>query len=117
MAGRNKWADIRLKDDTPARRARISDRTQEIVAEVAALREIREALGINQSDLAERMEVAQPAISKIEGRSDMKLSTLRNYIEALGGRLELTFQMPGRTVTMRDFGDTKSTVAGAAPSP
>ncbi len=64
-----------------------------IVAEMS-LAELRKSRGINQSLVADVMNVAQPNISKIESRPDALLSTLANYIEALGGTLELHAKFP-----------------------
>ena len=50
---------------------------------------LRKALEISQVELAERLESEQPHISKLERQHDMYISTLRNYVEALGGELEL----------------------------
>jgi DNA-binding XRE family transcriptional regulator len=57
---------------------------------VRILQELRERQRISQIDLAGKMGVGQPAISKIERRGDVSLSTLRRYVEALGGELHVT---------------------------
>lgn len=56
------------------------------------LREIREALGLTQTDLAERMQITQPTVSALEaGDMDRSaLATLKAYVEALGGTVEVT---------------------------
>lgn len=63
----------------------------EAAVELAEFRlgELRQRLGVTQVELAERMEVAQPYLSKIENSEDFYLSTLNRYIQALGGRIEL----------------------------
>jgi|SRR5690554_653599 len=63
----------------------------EAAMELAELRlgELRQKLGVTQAELAERMKVAQPYLSKIENSEDFYLSTLHRYIQALGGRVEL----------------------------
>lgn len=53
------------------------------------LGELREQRGLTQSEVAERMQTAQPRLSQIENSEDYYLSTLRRYIEALGGELEV----------------------------
>ncbi len=63
----------------------------EAALELAELRlgELRKKLGVTQEELAERMEAAQSHLSKIENAEDYYLSTLKRYIQALGGRLEV----------------------------
>jgi len=65
-----------------------------------ALRELREELHVPQTELANRMDVQQAAISKIERRQDLLLSTLRSFVSNLGGELELTVRFPDRTVPL-----------------
>ena len=72
-----------------------------------ALREIRRARKVRQADLAAGMEIGQGAVSKIENATDMHLSTLRRYVHALGGELELTATFPD---------GTSSTIATPVPS-
>lgn len=63
----------------------------EAAMELAELRlgELRRKLGVTQAELAERMEAAQPHLSKIENSEDFYISTLKRYIRALGGRVEI----------------------------
>ena len=58
---------------------------------------IREAFAHTQVELAQSLGVGQDTISRIERRSDMLLSTLRRYVEAMGGRLELVARFPNRS--------------------
>ena len=71
------------------RRAAVRARGREQVAEEASLRELRQALQISQQRLATVMGTTQASISKMEKRSDMLVSSVRNYVEAIGGTLEL----------------------------
>jgi predicted transcriptional regulator len=57
--------------------------------ELATLKNLRQAVGRTQKELAARLGVGQDIISRIERRSDMLLSTLRRYVEAMGSKLEL----------------------------
>ena len=59
------------------------------------LRELRKEQGFSQTELAELLNKQQGEISKIEGRSDVKLSTLRDYVASLGGQLQLQARFPG----------------------
>jgi transcriptional regulator with XRE-family HTH domain len=83
----------RLKDVLQSlpegRRQRIMSRGQELVAEMLALRQLRQRLSVSQREMAERLEVSQPAISQLEQQRDIQLSTLRNYVAALGGSWRL----------------------------
>jgi len=69
-----------------------------------ALDEIRQAREKTQQDVAKLLNVNQAAVSKLEGRMDMYVSTLRKYIEALGGQLEIAARFPdGTTVRISQF--------------
>lgn len=54
-----------------------------------ALFELREMRGVSQNAVAEVLETSRPNVSRIEGETDVRLSTLERYVEALGGRLEI----------------------------
>jgi DNA-binding XRE family transcriptional regulator len=71
-------------------------RQQDMTREIEGLRELRQIAGKAQSDIASALNITQPSVSKIEKQTDMHLSTLRNYVEAVGGELELTVKMPER---------------------
>src|SRR6202166_4527746 len=70
------------------------------------LDELRSAKRLTQADMAEILDVPQSSISRIEQRADMYLSTLRNYIQAMGGVLQVQAIFPdGGTVVLNRFGD------------
>ena len=70
------------------------------------LRTLREAVGKTQDDVAEAADVAQGDVSRLEVQHDAKLSTLRRYVEAIGGKLDLVVSFPATGHRMRlDFGD------------
>ena len=83
---------------SPARLAANEARKAELATERLSLEQLRDELGISQEDLANLMEVQQPAISKLIRRSDMKVSTLRDLIAAMGGELHITATFPDRSV-------------------
>lgn len=85
----------RLKDLSPARRRKVEHRRAEMLAEEMMLADLRRSLGLTQEEVARRLHVNQPRVSKIEKRPETMLDTLRSYVEALGGRLELTAVLPG----------------------
>ena len=63
---------------------------------LATLKDLRQAVEKTQQDLAAALGVGQDSISRLERRSDMLLSTLRRYVEGMGGTLELVAQFPDR---------------------
>jgi transcriptional regulator with XRE-family HTH domain len=74
------------------RRAKVERRASEL----ATLKDLRQAVAQTQEDLAVSLGVGQDTVSRIERRSDMLLSTLRRYVEAMGGKLELVAEFPDR---------------------
>jgi DNA-binding XRE family transcriptional regulator len=87
---------------SPERQERVRQRTREILLEEATLRELRRARGLTQERMAEILEVAQENISRLEGRVDVKLSSLAAYVQALGGSLELRATFPdGSSVPLK----------------
>jgi DNA-binding XRE family transcriptional regulator len=87
------WKEIIADDpDTPEFRAAVEQSRHEAVAEIVAytLAELRKARHVTQAELAHELHITQPALSGLEHRDDMQLSTLRDYIEGLGGHLEIS---------------------------
>lgn len=78
------------------RRARIEAEAAKLIAEEMALRDLRKAMRLTQSRLAKKLRVGQDSVSRIEQRTDMLLSTLRGYVAAMGGELELVARFPDR---------------------
>jgi len=74
-----------------------------------ALAELREARDLTQVQLAKKLGIDQGAVSKIERRADMYLSTLRNVIGAMGGKLELTARFPSGDAHVVTFRSTEPT--------
>lgn len=96
---------------SPERRKRVEARAAELIAEEKSLRDLRQARHLTQQSMAKRLGVKQHSISRLEQRSDMLLSTLRDYIGKMGGELELTARFPDREpVRIRGFAD----IAGKA---
>lgn len=84
---------------SPESQARIAARTDEIVQEQMRLAELRADLGLSQADMAKRIGVKQPRVSKMERKGGIPLSAMRTYVEALGGSLEVVASFPnGRRV-------------------
>jgi DNA-binding XRE family transcriptional regulator len=74
------------------RRAKVEQRA----AELATLKDLRHAVEQTQEELATALGVGQDTISRLEQRSDMLLSTLKRYVEAMGGKLNLVAKFPNR---------------------
>ena len=86
------------------RRKRIEKRAQEL----ATLKDLRLAVEKTQVELAAELGVGQDTISRLEKRSDMLLSTLRHYVESMGGTLELVARFPNRPpVAIEHLGTTE----------
>lgn len=91
----------RLVDDLPTeRRERIEAQTRALIQEYELLKALRRDRHVSQKQLAELMGIRQASVSKIENQSDMHLSTLRKYVEALGGQLEVRVRFPDRDVRL-----------------
>jgi transcriptional regulator with XRE-family HTH domain len=83
----------------PERRAKIEARTDELHREYLALRKLREKLNLTQGEMARRIGVKQPAISKLEnGDQRLTLEALSEIITALGGEWEITVKLPDSKV-------------------
>src|ERR1700680_4778624 len=96
------------------RRERIDARYRELKDEVESLSELRKVAGKVQADIAAVLKIKQPSVSKIEKQTDMYLSTLRSYVEAIGGRLDLVVRLPKRpALRLQHLGD----VFKSAPEP
>src|SRR5208337_3533333 len=89
----------------PARQQKIKKRAAELIAKESTLRDLRKAQQITQEEVAQRLSGRQVYVSRLERRADMKLSTLREYVRALGGDLQLMVTFPGDLpVRLRDIG-------------
>jgi hypothetical protein len=86
----------KLKSLPAARRRKIVARAAELLAEEASLQDLRKAMGKTQVELAKELAVGQDAISRVEKRADMLLSTLSEHVRGLGGELKLIAEFPDR---------------------
>jgi transcriptional regulator with XRE-family HTH domain len=83
-----------ILNEMPAeRRARIDQLAQDMRAEMN-LREVRRLRKLTQARLSKRLKIGQEGVSRIEKRSDLYISTLRNYVEGVGGKLKLVVELP-----------------------
>lgn len=97
---------------SPDARARATEITKEITAEMP-LNELRRARDLTQATLATAMQTTQGEVSKIEQRTDVYVSTLRSYISAMGGELDIVARFKdGSAVKISQFSDLKTGTDG-----
>ncbi len=77
------------------RQDRITAKARELRREVEGLKALRKLTQQSQEQIAKRLGVKQPSVVKIERQTDLYLSTLRRFVEAAGGKLELRVELPG----------------------
>lgn len=98
--------DEYMKKLSPERRAKIKARAQELIAEEMTLSELRKARRLSQETLAEILQMRQGDLSKFERRADAYLSTIRRYVVAMGGSLDLIASFPNsKPVKIIHIGD------------
>ena len=84
-------------DNLPeARRKKVEERARVLIAEEMSLRDLRKARKRTQARVAKELGINQENVSRIEKRSDLLLSTLSAYVEAMGGKLSLVAEFPDR---------------------
>ncbi len=99
---RTKWEDLQAAqaERDPTWNTKRAQRREKIIAEYEAykrrLPDLRKAKAMTQQDLARQLSVSQAQISRLENQTDMYLSTLAQYIEALGGELKLVAVIDGQ---------------------
>jgi transcriptional regulator with XRE-family HTH domain len=86
------------------RQTEIDQNTAQLKMEMA-LGELRQALQLSQAELAVKLKVKQPAVSRLEKRTDMYVSHLRKVIEAMGGELDIIARFPEGEVKIDNFGE------------
>lgn len=99
-----------------ARRRKVEERAQALIAEEMSLRDLRKALRRTQSRVAIDLGINQENVSRIERRTDLLISTLSGYVEAMGGKLHLVAEFPDRPpVTLTGIGALADEDASAEP--
>lgn len=88
------------------RQADILKRSDELIHEYLSLQELRKTLNLTQETMADLLTTRQANVSRLEKRADMLISTLRSYVEAMGGSLDLIARVPGHApVRLEGLGD------------
>jgi len=85
-----------MRELNSAQRRKVEARAAQLIAEEMSLRDLRRALKLTQRHMAQELHIGQDGVSRMEQRSDLLLSTLRSYIEAMGGSLTLLAEFPDR---------------------
>lgn len=96
-----KFSELRAKM-SPQAQSRAAARAEAVLVEMQ-LQELRKARQITQVEVAQAMSVEQAAVSKLERREDMYVSTLRDYVKALGGELKLVASFPDVDIQVHPF--------------
>lgn len=109
-----------LNEMPPERRAHIDQLAAEMRAEMN-LCEVRRLRKLTQARLSKKLKIGQEGVSRIEKRTDLYLSTLRSYVEAVGGELTLTVKFPDHAPVIltglgEDAGETKKKAKTAPKS-
>jgi predicted XRE-type DNA-binding protein len=100
MSGRKSFKTLRDRVVAdPERRARV-EQHKLAMRDALALAELREGREVTQVQIATTLDVSQANVSRVEHQDDVYVSTLRNYVAALGGHLELRAVFPDETVTI-----------------
>lgn len=102
----HKWDDVKKRslklspeEIERVEREAIAELEQEMIE--GDLRAVREAAGLSQVEAAKLAEMSQGEVSRLENREDFRLSTLRRFVHALGGRIEIIAHVGNKTVKLR----------------
>jgi predicted transcriptional regulator len=99
--GVRSWNSLKSARLTPQAAARVASRAGAEVRELT-LRDLRRELDLTQAELAEAASMTQSELSRLESRADHRISTLRRYVQALGGEIEITAVIGKRRVKLTD---------------
>ena len=89
---------------SPESRGRAKARAREVMKEMLLVT-LRQEVGLTQEELAASLGIRQPTLSRLESQGDMRISTLRRLINALGGQLEIIARLPSGEVRLTQFTD------------
>ncbi len=93
------WQEIKAKKFSPDQLQQIDNAVEQELLEMD-LRALREAAGLTQEELAQRIAITQSQLSKLERREDHRISTIRRYVAALGGELEIVAVVDGKRILL-----------------
>jgi hypothetical protein len=92
----SKNVNATIRTLTPRQRNQVEARAAQLIAEEMTLQQLRQASRLTQQKVAKSLRIGQEGVSKIERRSDLLISTLRVYVQAMGGQLSLVVEFPDR---------------------
>jgi hypothetical protein len=97
------WKSVRAEKLSPEAEARVNERARAAI-DALSLRELRQTLELTQQQVADKAAMTQSELSRLESRGDHRVSTLRRYVEALGGELEISVVLGKRKLKLTDIG-------------
>ena len=101
----------KMKGLSAGRRARIDAETDRLHNEYKTLQELRKARELTQVEIAKALNIRQASVAQMEKRSDLLISTLRGYIEGMGGTLKLVVEFPDcAPLEIGEIGELRETV-------
>lgn len=103
MAGRHSFAELRARMSPESKAASAFEQSR--LDEEMDLVELRKAMKLSQDELAQTLQIGQGSVAKIEKRADMYVGTLRRFIEAMGGELDIIARFPDHSVKIKSFSD------------
>jgi predicted transcriptional regulator len=103
MSGRHSFNKLK-KSMSAQSQERIQKKIKQLQQDMA-LAEVRKAMSLTQVDLAEMLHIKQAAVARLENRTDMYISSLRKYITALGGELDIVARFPEGDVHIQNLHD------------
>ncbi len=93
------WKSVRSSRLSAPAAVRVKARVEQ---QIRTLKELRNELAVTQSELAANADMTQSELSRLESRADHRVSSLRRYVEALGGEIEIAAIIGGRRVKLTD---------------
>lgn len=92
---------------SPERRAKIEGLARQLIGEEMALQQLRKARQLTQKQMARALKIGQDSVSRLESRSDLLISTLQSYVEAMGGELKITVEFKEGSAVISGLGATE----------
>ena len=92
---------------SPERRANIEGRARQLIGEEVALQHLRKARRLTQRQMARALNIGQDSVSRLESRSDLLISTLKSYVEAMGGELKIVVEFKEGSAVISGLGMTE----------